>query len=49
MTAATVTSWYQQLLDLQKAKALPSADATTQDMIAPLDQSMLATNKVAMG
>jgi multiple sugar transport system substrate-binding protein len=49
VTAPTVTSWYQQLLDLQKAKALPSADATTQDMIAPLDQSMLATNKVAMG
>ncbi|GAA5061308.1 multiple sugar transport system substrate-binding protein [Thermocatellispora tengchongensis] len=49
VTAATVASWYQNLLNMQKDKGLPPADVTAQDMIAPLDQSLVGTNKVAMG
>jgi multiple sugar transport system substrate-binding protein len=42
------TSFFQYVLKLRDAKALPSAEAVSQDLNAPLDQSMMATGKLAM-
>jgi multiple sugar transport system substrate-binding protein len=39
---------WTDLLKLQEAKATPSAEFTSQDMNAPLDQSGMATGKLAM-
>ncbi|WP_328329851.1 sugar ABC transporter substrate-binding protein [Kribbella sp. NBC_00382] len=41
-------SFFQYVLKLRDAKALPSAEAVSQDLNAPLDQSMMATGKLAM-
>ncbi|GAA3556223.1 sugar ABC transporter substrate-binding protein [Kribbella ginsengisoli] len=42
------TSFFQYVLKLRDAKALPSAEAVSQDLNAALDQSMMATGKLAM-
>lgn len=43
-----VAAFYQNLLKMQEAKATPSAEFTSQDMSAPLDQGGMATGKLAM-
>jgi multiple sugar transport system substrate-binding protein len=43
-----VTAFYQQVLKMKDAKAIPSAEAISQDMNAALDQSAMATGKLAM-
>ncbi|GAA1593612.1 extracellular solute-binding protein [Kribbella sancticallisti] len=48
VTEGGVTEFYQNLLKMQEAKATPSAEFTSQDMSAPLDQSGMATGKLAM-
>jgi multiple sugar transport system substrate-binding protein len=42
------TAFLQYVLKLRDAKALPSAEAVSQDLNASLDQSMMATGKLAM-
>ncbi len=44
-----LTQYWTNLLALQASKATPSAEFTSQDMTAPLDQSGMATGKLAMG
>jgi multiple sugar transport system substrate-binding protein len=48
VTKEGVTEFYTNLLKMQDAKAIPSAAFTAQDMNAPLDQSGMATGKLAM-
>ncbi|WP_460660619.1 ABC transporter substrate-binding protein [Kribbella swartbergensis] len=48
VSADQVTAFYQQVLKLRDAKAIPSAEFVAQDMNAPLDQSAMATGKLAM-
>ncbi|MFI7061767.1 ABC transporter substrate-binding protein [Kribbella sp. NPDC050124] len=48
VSAGQVTAFYQQVLKLKDAKAIPSAEFISQDMNAALDQSAMATGKVAM-
>ncbi|MEV6285378.1 extracellular solute-binding protein [Kribbella sp. NPDC051770] len=43
-----LTQYWTDLLALQASKATPSAEFTSQDMTAPLDQSGMATGKLAM-
>ncbi|TDO43187.1 multiple sugar transport system substrate-binding protein [Kribbella sp. VKM Ac-2527] len=43
-----VTAFYQNLLKLRDAKAIPSAEFVSQDMNAALDQGAMATGKLAM-
>ena len=42
------TDFYNYVLKLRDSKAIPSAEFTAQDMNAPLDQSAMATGKLAM-
>ena len=42
------TAFFQYVLKLRDAKAVPSAEAISQDLNAPLDQSMMATGKLGM-
>jgi multiple sugar transport system substrate-binding protein len=42
------TAFFQYVLKLRDAKALPPAEAVSQDLNASLDQSMMATGKLAM-
>ena len=42
------TAFFQYVLKLRDAKAVPSAQAISQDLNAPLDQSMMATGKLGM-
>jgi multiple sugar transport system substrate-binding protein len=42
------TDFFKYVLKLRDAKAIPSAEAVSQDMNASLDQSAMATGKVAM-
>lgn len=42
------TDFYKYVLKLRDSKAIPSAEFTAQDMNAPLDQSAMATGKLAM-
>ncbi|GAB2554194.1 ABC transporter substrate-binding protein [Kribbella endophytica] len=44
-----LAQYWTNLLALQSSKATPSAEFTSQDMTAPLDQSGMATGKLAMG
>jgi len=44
-----LTDFWSNLVKMQDAKATPSAAFTAQDMNAPLDQSGMATGKLAMG
>ena len=48
VSPGTVTSFYQQVLKLKDAKAIPSAEFISQDINASLDQSAMATGKTAM-
>ncbi|WP_433162788.1 ABC transporter substrate-binding protein [Kribbella sp. CA-247076] len=48
VSAEQVTAFYQQVLKLRDAKAIPSAEFVSQDMNAALDQSAMATGKLAM-
>ncbi|TWD79745.1 carbohydrate ABC transporter substrate-binding protein (CUT1 family) [Kribbella amoyensis] len=48
VTKEGVTEFYTNLLKLRDMKATPSAEFTSQDMNAPLDQSGMATGKLAM-
>lgn len=48
VTKQGVTDFYTNLLKMQEVKATPSAEFTSQDMNAPLDQSGMATGKLAM-
>jgi len=48
VSAGQVTAFYQQVLKLRDAKAIPSAEFVSQDMNAALDQSAMATGKLAM-
>ncbi|MDX6260710.1 MAG: pectin-derived oligosaccharide transport system substrate-binding protein [Kribbellaceae bacterium] len=41
-------AFFQYVLKLRDAKALPSAEAVSQDLNASLDQSMMGTGKLAM-
>ncbi|ADB35355.1 extracellular solute-binding protein family 1 [Kribbella flavida DSM 17836] len=43
-----VSSFWTQLLKFQAAKATPPAEAVAQDISAPLDQTGIATGKLAM-
>jgi multiple sugar transport system substrate-binding protein len=43
-----LTDFWSNLVKMQDAKATPSAAFSSQDISAPLDQSALATGKVAM-
>ncbi len=43
-----LTEFFEYVLKLRDAKAIPSAEFTSQDMTASLDQSGMATGKVAM-
>ncbi|MFI5711431.1 ABC transporter substrate-binding protein [Kribbella sp. NPDC051620] len=43
------TGFLQYVLKLRDTKALPPAEAVSQDLNAALDQSMMATGKLAMG
>jgi multiple sugar transport system substrate-binding protein len=43
-----VTAFYQNLVKMQEAKATPSPEFSAQDISAPLDQSGMATGKLAM-
>jgi multiple sugar transport system substrate-binding protein len=42
------TDFFKYVLKLRDMKAIPSAEAVSQDMNAPLDQSAMATGKLAM-
>ncbi|WP_329482365.1 extracellular solute-binding protein [Kribbella sp. NBC_01484] len=42
------TDFFKYVLKLRDAKSIPSAEFTAQDMNAPLDQSAMATGKLAM-
>ncbi|MEU8227341.1 sugar ABC transporter substrate-binding protein [Kribbella sp. NPDC048915] len=42
------TDFFKYILKLRDAKAIPSAEAISQDLNAPLDQSAFATGKLAM-
>lgn len=48
VTPEGVTEFYTNLLKMRDAKATPSAEFTSQDMNAPLDQGGMATGKLAM-
>lgn len=48
VTAEGLTEYWTNLVKMQEAKATPSAEFTSQDMNAPLDQSGMATGKLAM-
>jgi multiple sugar transport system substrate-binding protein len=48
VTPEVVTDFYTNLLKMRDAKATPSAEFTSQDMNAPLDQGGMATGKLAM-
>jgi multiple sugar transport system substrate-binding protein len=48
VSAGQVTAFYQNLLKLRDAKAIPSAEFIAQDINASLDQSAMATGKTAM-
>ncbi|TCM51664.1 ABC transporter substrate-binding protein [Kribbella sp. VKM Ac-2568] len=48
VTKQGVTDFYTNLLKMQEVKATPSAEFTSQDMNAPLDQSGMAIGKLAM-
>ncbi len=47
-TAAQLSPFFAEALALQNSKAAPSASLTSQDMTTSQDQSMAATNKVAL-
>jgi len=49
VTQEGLTEFWTGLRKMQDAKATPSAEFTAQDMNAPLDQSGMATGKLAMG
>jgi multiple sugar transport system substrate-binding protein len=49
VTPEGLTEFWTNLQRMQEAKATPSAEFTAQDMNAPLDQSGMATGKLAMG
>ncbi|MEV8374249.1 extracellular solute-binding protein [Kribbella sp. NPDC056861] len=49
VTQEGLTEYWTNLRAMQEAKATPSAEFTAQDMSAPLDQSGMATGKLAMG
>jgi pectin-derived oligosaccharide transport system substrate-binding protein len=49
VTPEGLTEYWTNLRKMQDAKATPSAEFTAQDMNAPLDQSGMATGKLAMG
>jgi multiple sugar transport system substrate-binding protein len=49
VTQEGLTEFWTGLQKMQEAKATPSAEFTAQDMNAPLDQSGMATGKLAMG
>jgi multiple sugar transport system substrate-binding protein len=49
VTKEGLTEFWSNLVKMQDAKATPSAAFTAQDMNAPLDQSGMATGKLAMG
>ena len=48
VTQDKATDFFKYILKLRDAKALPSAEAVSQDLNAALDQSMMATGKLAM-
>jgi len=48
VSAGQVTAFYQNLLKMRDAKAIPSAEFISQDINASLDQSAMATGKTAM-
>jgi multiple sugar transport system substrate-binding protein len=48
VTKEGLTEFWSSLVKMQEAKAIPPAAFTSQDMNAPLDQSGMATGKLAM-
>jgi multiple sugar transport system substrate-binding protein len=49
VTQEGLTEYWTNLRKMQEAKATPTAEFTAQDISAPLDQSGMATGKLAMG
>ncbi len=48
ITEGGVTDFYKNIVKMRDAKATPSAEFSSQDMTAPLDQSGMSTGKLAM-
>ncbi|MET7277872.1 sugar ABC transporter substrate-binding protein [Kribbella sp. NPDC005582] len=48
VSAGQTAKFFEYVLKLRDSKAIPSAETITQDMTASLDQTSLATGKVAM-
>ena len=48
VTQDKATDFFKYILKLRDAKAIPSAEAVSQDLNASLDQSMMATGKLGM-
>ncbi|MFI5734898.1 ABC transporter substrate-binding protein [Kribbella sp. NPDC051587] len=49
VSAGQTTKFFEYVLKLRDSKAIPPAEAVAQDMTASLDQTAMATGKLAMG